>query len=289
MDRRLSQKSVLIRHIQRVLHESRRREGFPTRPEDQASHTSAVLLLLGWGCPPSGNNSAPCLVLNKRSARVRQPGDLCCPGGSIDPGVDRVISRLLTWPLLSFGRWPFWSWWKSHRRPEARWLALCYAAALRESFEEMRLNPFGVTYLGCLAPQRLALFKRVIYPSVGWIGGQKRFFPNWEVEQIVHIPIAELLKPENYVRYRLRFNFSQGVDRPTSATDEFPCFIHRHGAGTERLWGATYRMVMDFVDLIFGFQPPDLQTLPLVTGQLQDDYLKSARSAECQGNGKVRC
>ena len=137
MDRRLSQKSVLIRHIQRVLHESRRREGFPTRPEDQASHTSAVLLLLGWGCPPSGNNSAPCLVLNKRSARVRQPGDLCCPGGSIDPGVDRVISRLLTWPLLSFGRWPFWSWWKSHRRPEARWLALCYAAALRESFEEI--------------------------------------------------------------------------------------------------------------------------------------------------------
>jgi 8-oxo-dGTP pyrophosphatase MutT (NUDIX family) len=277
MNRLLSQKSALIEHIQQVLHETSRRGGFLSSQSENPSHISAVLLLLGWGCDRTGENSAPCLILNKRSARVRQSGDLCCPGGGIDPGLDGFISRFLSWPFLSLGRWPFWPWWKSHRRAEARWLALCYATALRESFEEMRLNPFGVTFLGCLAPQRLALFRRVIFPSVGWIATQKRFFPNWEVEQIVHIPIADLLKPENYARYRLQFNFSESIGRPKPVTDEFACYIHRHQEGSELLWGATFRIAMDFLDLIFGFQPPDLEALPLVTGQLQDNYLKRDR------------
>jgi ubiquinone/menaquinone biosynthesis C-methylase UbiE/8-oxo-dGTP pyrophosphatase MutT (NUDIX family) len=275
MDRLLSHKSVLVEHIQRVLHETSRRDGYLSGRLEKEAQASAVLLLLGWDGDRAGHKSTPCLILNKRSGKVRQPGDLCCPGGSMDPWLDRFISRFLSWPALPLGRWPKWSWWLSHRRKEARRLALCCATALRESFEEMRLNPFRVTFLGCLPPQRLALFKRMIYPAVGWIEGQRRFFPNWEVERIVRIPIAELLKADNYARYRLQFNFSTHAARATA--DEFPCFIHRGKNGSERLWGATFRIAMDFLNLAFGFQPPDLENLPLVTGQLQDDYLNRSK------------
>jgi len=42
-----------------------------------------------------------CLILNKRSARVRQAGDLCCPGGRVNPRFDFYAARLLG----CLGRW----------------------------------------------------------------------------------------------------------------------------------------------------------------------------------------
>ena len=41
---------------------------------------------------------------------------------------------------------------------------LLFAASIRESFEEMGLNPFGVQFLGPLPPQRLVMFHREIFP-----------------------------------------------------------------------------------------------------------------------------
>ena len=50
---------------------------------------SAVLFLLGRRRSRDyGDDTGPFLFLNKRSARVKQPGDLCCPGGSIAPRLD---------------------------------------------------------------------------------------------------------------------------------------------------------------------------------------------------------
>ncbi|HSM74653.1 MAG TPA: hypothetical protein VK852_08460, partial [Desulfobacterales bacterium] len=77
-------------------------------------------------------------------------------------------------------------------------IALLLAAALREGFEEMRLNPLGVEFLAPMQAQRLVLFQRVIYPLVGWVPRQRRFIPNWEVDKIVRIPLAALLDPVNY-------------------------------------------------------------------------------------------
>src|SRR5512134_1427174 len=69
--------------------------------------TSAVLLLLGPGLTLESRHDI-CLILNKRSRRVRQPGDLCCPGGSISLPIDLRLSRLLMMPLLPLTRWPNW-------------------------------------------------------------------------------------------------------------------------------------------------------------------------------------
>jgi len=136
--------------------------------------------------------------------------------------------------------------------------------------EEMRLNPLGITFLGPLPPQRLAMFHRVIYPMVGWIGRQRRFFPNWEVEKIVTIPLRNLLKRTDYARYRLRMGSALGIE---ARVKDFPCFVHRDGVERELLWGATYRIVMDFLEIVYGFSPPDVESLPVIRGTLNSNYL----------------
>ena len=162
---------------------------------------SVVLLLLG-----ALKTGEPCLILNKRSAKVRQPGDLCCPGGSIEGRLDACLSRLLRLPGTPLNRWPRWRRWR-HRWPgPAANLSLYLATALREAAEEMRLNPLGVRFLGPMRPQRLVMFHRVIHPMAAWAGGQQRFWPNWEVARIFRIPLRQLLDGRRYARYRLRMN-----------------------------------------------------------------------------------
>ena len=97
----------------------------------------------------------------------------------------------------------------------------------------------------------------VIHPLVAWVGRQKRFHPSWEVEKIVAIPLRELLNPANYCRYRLYItpHLEQKLNR---TTQDFPCFRHHDNGDVEVLWGATYHIVMLFLELVFGFQPPDV-------------------------------
>ena len=140
----------------------------------------------------------------------------------------------------------------------------------------MRLNPFGVKFLGCLPVQRLIMFQREIYPLVGWVSRQKRYFPNWEVASVIHIPLRRLLMPRNYARYRLRVD--TGVQAARGRTlDDFPCFCHRSGNRTEMLWGATYRIAMVFMQTVFDFQPPATATLPVVQGRLDRNYTRGGR------------
>ena len=137
----------------------------------------------------SGGIRQPCLILNKRSMKVRQPGDLCCPGGSVSPGIDYKLAQLLFLPGTPIRRWRFLGQWRRKRPAEADYLGLLLATGLRESFEEMRLNPFGVRFLGPLPPAELVMFRRKIYPLVCWVARQKKFTANWEVDKIVSIPL----------------------------------------------------------------------------------------------------
>jgi hypothetical protein len=235
-----------------------------------SSEASAVLLLLGRH--PQKHEFEPCIILNKRSQNVKQPGDLCCPGGSITPRLDSFLSVLLALSVFPLGKWPCWSKWRHQRPRDARQLSLLLATSLRESFEEMRLNPLGVRFLGHLPSQRLVMFRRVIYPMVGWISRQKRFLTNREVEKVVYIPLAKLLDPGNYGRYRLEMNNSHGK-KLSRIPGNFPCFHHENQDETELLWGATYRIVISFLQLVFGFKPPDMISLPVYDGVLDENYV----------------
>lgn len=237
-----------------------------------SSTSSAVLFLLGMYCQRQDLADTPCLILNKRSLKVRQPGDLCCPGGGISLRMDTFLSKLLYLPGSPLMRWPYWRMWHKHQRREAQNLALLLAACLREGFEEMRLNPFGLKFLGPLPSQKLIMFQRVIYPMVCWIDRQKRFTTNWEVEKVVYIPFRNLLNPSLYARYRLKIETSGEKERHPDIR-EYPCFIQQSEDSTEVLWGATFRITMVFLKIVFGFKPPDIESLPVVYGSLDKNYL----------------
>ena len=271
MTQLLNDPSALVQHIIRVLYERSDREPIYSPDAVDPLAAAGVLLLLSHKSCHNNGPAQACLTLNKRSLKVRQPGDLCCPGGRVAPLVDPFFARLLALPFGSLGRWKYWHQWKKNQSPVSRLLAVFWATGLRESVEEMRLNPFGVRFLGPLPPQPLVMFERTIYPLVGWIDRQKRFFPNWEVEKVVDIPLTDLLNPGNYVRYRLRLTPRGDADSIPSKR-YYPGFRIQASDGTELLWGATYRIVTLFLDYVFGFKPPDLGEIPIIEGTLDQNY-----------------
>jgi hypothetical protein len=261
----------LIKRITAMLHDCTQDEHIFPRGISGSMTTSAVLLPLKEYCGGEGCVLEPCMVFNKRSQKVRQPGDLCFPGGRTSLRLDPYIAKLLPLPFLPLARWPHWSTWREQRPGQARRLALLLATSLRESLEEMRLNPLGVKFLGPLPSQSLTMFRRVIYPLVVWINRQNRFFPNWEVEKIVYIPLRNLLNPEYYACYRVRFDTGEG-NAQAGTTQDFPCFLHQNQNEKEVLWGATYRIAMVFIELVFGFKPPEMKSLPVLRGTLGESY-----------------
>jgi 8-oxo-dGTP pyrophosphatase MutT (NUDIX family) len=272
MEPLLADETTLIQHIIRVLNaQAGQNSFFSERPPDPEA-AAGVIMLLGPRANPDQNSSEPCLILNKRSSKVRQPGDLCFPGGSVTPRLDSLLAKFFSLPVTSLGRWKYWPQWKQAHPQTARFLSVFWATGLRESFEEMRLNPFGVKFLGPLPPQPLVMFRRVIYPMVAWVRRQKRFYPNWEVDKIVHIPLTDLLNPANYRRYRLRLDPGPN-EKSSNSSQDYPCFYFRSGSDTDILWGATYRIATKFMQDVFGFEPPNLATLPVVEGRLDQDYL----------------
>ena len=234
--------------------------------------TSSVMVPLGECVPEDGTAPEICLILNKRSRLVKQPGDLCFPGGTRNGPLDGLLGKLLKLPGSPLVKWPCWKDLRREAPAEAEYLSTLLATALRESWEEMRLNPFGVTFLGPLPSQCLVLFRRVIHPMLGWVERQTRFTPSWEVEKILFVPFRALLNPARYACHRLcvpphlewRFK-GQQVD--------FPCFLFDDRGRTEILWGVTYRVVTMLIELVFGFVAPALETLPVVSTVLDETYV----------------
>ena len=248
-------------------------------PEDwnTLSSASAVLFLLGFNACGNGSSPETCLILNKRSNKVRQPGDLCCPGGGIMPTLDPFLGKTLTMPGFPMARWSMWKSFQQENTSQAQILRSLFATSLRESFEEMRLVPLDVTFLGPLPLQELVLFKRTIFPLVGWVGHQSRFFPNWEVDKIIFIPIRKLLDPANYRQYQYSFTFP-GTDQASWQTYDAPCYLHQNDHEKEVLWGATCRITLNFLRIVFDFEPPDVAGLPVVKSDMHENYLDGNRS-----------
>ncbi len=267
----LNDQDALVRQVRRRLLQLTP-PPFDFASEGGLRRISAVLFLLGW----DRENGEVQLILNKRSRRVRQPGDLCCPGGGVAPGIDSLLAKGLRLPATPLAGWRSAARWRRNRRTDYAKLALLLATGLREGFEEMRLNPFGVDFLGPMPVHRLVLFKRAIYPLVGWVRQQQRFRPNWEVERVVRIPLAAFFDARNYARYHVVIN---GRDERTSTlpSREMPCFRHRRNGRDELLWGVTYRITETFLAAAFDFVPPPPSSLPRIDRSLGRRYMKGAR------------
>jgi hypothetical protein len=239
---------------------------------------SVVFFLLGRHAPKGRGRAELCILLNKRSSRVRQPGDLCCPGGGVTPRCDAWIGSLLRLPGSPLFRWAGYQALKRRAPLQLRQLSLLMAAAMREGMEEMRLNPLDVRFLGQLPSEPLVLFQRLIHPLVGWVGRFQRLAPNWEVERIVWLPVHRLLDPRGYIRLRTMLRVGAGPQGAPAPRD-FPAFRFDTPDGAEILWGATYRITMAFLAQVLGFTPPDPAGLPIVARRLEAAYLT--------GNGRA--
>jgi hypothetical protein len=264
----LKRPALLTKQIVDRLHIHNSRQPIFTMEGPDLATASAVLLLLGQQPEKANHPEELCFIFNKRSANVRQSGDLCCPGGRVSPHLDALLAKLLRLPMLPLARWPFWRGWRKQQPHNANRLRFLLATGLRESVEEMRLNPFGLKFLGPLPPQHLVMFQQVIYPMVIWVTRQKRFYPNWEVEKIVCIPLRDFFNPAQYARYRLR------IETPSRGeyVNTFPCLRYEKEDKAEILWGATFRITMVFLNYVFGFSPPDFDSLPEIRGHLSPVY-----------------
>lgn len=229
--------------------------------------TAAVLFLLGMHRPGPDRPVEPCLIFNERSRHVRQPGDLCFPGGGLSPRMDGFLAGVLRFPGLPLYRWAPDSRWHSRRPVTFPEMPMLLATSLRESFEEMRINPFRIRFLGPMAPVNFTRFDRIIYPMVAWNLGQKTFFPNWEVARIVYIPLRRFFRSEAYASLPATLVSGTQGEKDTALNETFPCLTYDNGENREILWGLTYRIVVRFLDIVFDFKPPDSVSLPEISKQ----------------------
>jgi 8-oxo-dGTP pyrophosphatase MutT (NUDIX family) len=244
---------------------------FPNEPGDRV-RASSVMLLLGEVSYDGNSRPEVSVILNKRSKEVRQGGDLCCPGGTLDNRLDPYLARILKLPGSPLTRWRHWACLRRECPRESRLLALLLATALRESWEEMRLNPLRVRFLGPLSSQCLILFRRVIHPMVAWVYRQGHFTLSWEVEKLVAIPLRSLLDLRCHALFQLHVP-PQLEWRFTGNSHTFPCVIAHHEEEREVLWGATYRIVASLLELLFDFRPPPPEALPTVHGEVDECYV----------------
>jgi hypothetical protein len=52
-------------------------------------------------------------------------------------------------------------------------------------------------------------------------------------------------------------------------------YLHQSDAGPDLLWGATFRIVMDFLHIVFRFTPPEIKSLPVLPWELDENYFQT--------------
>jgi 8-oxo-dGTP pyrophosphatase MutT (NUDIX family) len=156
-------------------------------------------------CAVFEEDSTARVVLTRRSSRMRShTGEVSFPGGRLEGGEA---------PL---------------------------AAALRESAEEIGLDPAGVEILGQLSSLSTFLSRSIITPFVGVLPGRPTLHPNpAEVERAFDVPLSGLV--------------ADGVYRaelwmlPGTGWRE----MHLFELKDDTVWGATARMLRELLGLIF--------------------------------------
>jgi 8-oxo-dGTP pyrophosphatase MutT (NUDIX family) len=210
--------------------------------------------------------------LIKRSAVVPQPGDLSCPGGTMHPMVDRIISSLTAHPMLPFMKGTARKYTKEKGRDVLRATSLFLTTALRESWEEVRLSPLNVGFLGALPSSDLLEFRMSIFPVVGLVKRPWSCRPNWEVDKILEIPLRAFCRSESYGTMKLEtlIPLRTSVERIRTLS----CFLVEDGQGkSEVLWGKTLDILLQFFRIVFDYEPATFETGKVIKKSLSENYI----------------
>lgn len=166
-----------------------------------------------------------CVLFEVRSSRMRfQPGDVCFPGGRVDPEDATLLS-----------------------------------AALRETYEELGVEPDTVEVIGPLTPY-VASLSFVVYPFVGVVDFHQiiESYNKDEVEEVFTVPLAWLLAHEPYM-HEVEVDITP--DQKTFPFEKIPNgdqyqwrkrtieeWFYEYGNYT--IWGMTARILKHFIDVI---------------------------------------
>ncbi|HEY7152061.1 MAG TPA: CoA pyrophosphatase [Solirubrobacterales bacterium] len=161
--------------------------------------TDAAVLLAMYGHP-----GRPGLVFTERRQDLRRhPGEISFPGGRQDSPDEELV-----------------------------------ATALRESHEEIGLEPAQVELMGALAPVGTFVTGYKVHPFVGLIPDDLRFEPNPdEVAAVLLFRIEEL---------RAGFSMRRLVRRGV------PFRTPTYQVGKHMIWGATARILADLLERLEG-------------------------------------
>ncbi|MEZ5418525.1 MAG: CoA pyrophosphatase [Vicinamibacterales bacterium] len=117
------------------------------------------------------------------------------------------------------------------------------AAALRETFEEVGVDPAEVELLGRLTPLHIPVSGHLLHPIVGVALGRPRFAPaEAEVARLIEAPLARL-RASDVVGWEQRVR-----ERPPSVLMDVPYF----DVDGARVWGATAMVLAEFLAVADG-------------------------------------
>lgn len=249
------------------------------RQKRKQHHTllaAGVLLLLRYKkCPDTmaDNEGEFVFQLIKRSASVPQGGDLSCPGGILETPIDSFFCELIERRFPPIINGDALTYAQKRGEDQLKTITLFLANATRESWEEIGLNPFDLMFLGPLPCYSLSLFTKTIFPLVGFMNGETGICPNGEVDKIVEIPLISFFDENNYATCSL--DVLGDLHDMTDRQWDFPCLIHHDTDGTEEiLWGATFGIIMTFLNIVFDFEPSDTHPMRIIKRTLDQNYIK---------------
>lgn len=172
---------------------------FPKLIPDENSHKTAVLILLF----PDSNNKLSVLLTLRSDKLKNHSGEISFPGGHLEGDEDSV------------------------------------KAALRETYEEVGIQPEKINVIGRLSPFFALPSDSFIQPIVGYIDHLDNLTLNPdEVQESILVPIEDLLNPNN-----LDYKIIQKNDR----TIQIPYWkIHSQ----RPLWGATAMIMNELLIII---------------------------------------
>ena len=249
-----------------------------TSEKDNRRRAAGVLLPLLFRESSPGSSTAEgsfLFQLIKRSPTVPQPGDLSFPGGMLHPVLDRILRPLLTHGPFPILRGNARKYAVSQNADAFELISLFLTNALRESWEEIRLPPSRVSFLGPLPTYNLTLFRRTIFPVAGFVGNPGLLHPNHEVEKIVEIPLSSFYQKEHFGCYQM---VAGGPGDKKSL--QYPCLIHHGPDGSEEvLWGATFNIIVQFLGIVLNYRLPEWRKGPVIKRSLKPDYLTGRRSS----------
>lgn len=161
------------------------------------------------------------LVLEKRALTLaKQPGDICLPGGGIDPG----------------------------ETPRD--------AAVRETREELGLTEDEIDVIGPM-DFFISPYGQIMYPFVARTKVTEFFYSPFEVDSVLKVPLDFFIETEP-MRYDMDVSPEIGDDFPYDLIQNGRQYKFSKGVSTQYfykyqghvIWGFTARVVKSFIDII---------------------------------------